>query len=69
MCRPSVMKIHTDVSPDESSCPDFTFLVPAHPGSPGQSPGSRIMVVVVVVVVVSYKKFFGTLRILQGHSK
>ena len=20
--------------------PDFTFLVPAHPGSPGQSPGA-----------------------------
>ena len=30
----------------------FTFLVLAHPGSPGQSPESRKMVVVVVVVVV-----------------
>ena len=30
----------------------FTFLVPAHPGSPGQNPKSRKMVVVVVVVVV-----------------
>jgi len=29
----------------------FTFLVPAHPGSPGQNPESRETVVVVVVVV------------------
>ena len=28
----------------------FTFLVPAHTGSPGQSPESRKTVVVVVVV-------------------
>jgi len=28
----------------------FTFLVPAHPGSPGENPESRKMVVVVVVV-------------------
>jgi len=27
----------------------FTFLVPAHPGSPGQNPESRKTVVVVVV--------------------
>ena len=26
----------------------FTFLLPAHPGSPGQNPESRKMVVVVV---------------------
>jgi len=30
----------------------FTFLVPAHQGSPGQSPGGCKMVVVVVVAVV-----------------
>jgi len=30
----------------------FSFLVPAHPGSPRQSPGGHEMVVVVVVVVV-----------------
>jgi len=32
----------------------FTFLLPAHPGSPGQNPEgrSRKMVVLVVVVVV-----------------
>jgi len=30
----------------------FTFLVPAHPGSPGQNPESRKTIVVVVVVVV-----------------
>ena len=30
----------------------FTFLVPAHPGSPGQNPESCKMLVVVVVVVV-----------------
>ena len=29
-----------------------TFLVPAHPGSPGQNPESCEMVVVVIVVVV-----------------
>jgi len=29
----------------------FTLLVPAHPGSPGQSPGGRKTVVVEVVVV------------------
>jgi len=29
-----------------------TFLVPAHPGSPGQGPLNGIVVVVVVVVVV-----------------
>jgi len=29
----------------------FIFLVPAHPGSPGQNPEGRKMVVVVVVVV------------------
>jgi len=32
--------------------PGFTFLVPAHLGNPGQSPGDRETVVVVVVVVV-----------------
>jgi len=33
--------------------PDFTFLVPAHLGSPGQHPeGCKIIAVVVVVVVV-----------------
>jgi len=31
------------------SLPGFTFLVPAHPGSPRQSPGDRKMVLVVVV--------------------
>jgi len=30
----------------------FAFLVPAHPVSPGHSPGGREMVIVVVVVVV-----------------
>jgi len=30
----------------------FTFLVAAHPGSPGQNPESRKMVVVVVLVAV-----------------
>jgi len=30
----------------------FTFLMPAHPGSPGQNPEGRKMVVVLVVVVV-----------------
>jgi len=31
----------------------FTFLVLAHPGTPGQSPGSRKKVVVVVVTAVT----------------
>jgi len=31
----------------------FIFLVPAHPGSPGQNPESRKMVVVLVVVVTT----------------
>jgi len=31
----------------------FTFLVPAHPGSPGQNPESHKMAVVVVVVVIN----------------
>jgi len=38
----------------------FTFLVPAHPGSPGQSPGGHKMVVVVVVVVVTVTIFVPT---------
>jgi len=35
----------------------FTFLVPAHPGSPGHSSGGRKMVVVVVIVVISFQDF------------
>ena len=31
----------------------FTFLIPAHPGSPGHRPVGRKMVVVVVVVAVA----------------
>jgi len=30
----------------------FTFLIPAHPSSPGQNPESRKMVVIVVVVAI-----------------
>jgi len=33
--------------------PGFTFLVPAHPGSPGHSSGGHETVVVVVVVSIS----------------
>jgi len=40
------------VNPDWCYVPGFTFLVPAVPGSPGQSPGGHKMVVIVVVVVV-----------------
>jgi len=36
------------VNPDWFYFPGFTFLVPAHPGSPGHSPGGRKMVVVVM---------------------
>jgi len=43
------------VNPDWFYLPGFTFLMPAHPGSPGQNPESRKTVVVVVVVVVTYR--------------
>ena len=46
------------VNADWFYLPGFTFLVPAHPGSPGQSPGGHQMVVVVVVVVVIVKKIW-----------
>jgi len=36
------------VNPDWFYLPGFIFLVPAHPGSPGQNPESRKIVVVVV---------------------
>ena len=35
----------------------FTFLVPAHSGSPGQNPQSH-KTVVVVVVIVTVEEFF-----------
>jgi len=38
------------VNPDWFNLPSFTFLVPAHPGSPGHNPESRKMVVIVVIV-------------------
>jgi len=38
------------VNPDWFYLPGFTFLVPAHPGSPGQNPESRKTGVAVVVV-------------------
>jgi len=41
------------LNPDWFYLPGFTFLVLAHPGSPGQSPGGCKTVVVVVVVVVA----------------
>jgi len=45
------------VSCSSKSSIGFTFLVPAHPGSPGQSPGGcKTLVVVVVVVVVVWLK-------------
>jgi len=39
------------VNPDWFHLPGFTFLVLAHPGSPGHNPKSQKMVVVVAVVV------------------
>ena len=39
------------VNPDWFYLPGFTFLVPAHPGSHGQSPVGRKIVVVVVVTI------------------
>jgi len=36
------------VNPDLFYLPDFTFLVPVHPASPGKSPGSHKTVAVVV---------------------
>ena len=46
----------------------FTFLVPAHPGSPRQNPESRKTVVVVVVVVVVTSNDCTTVA-YQYHSK
>jgi len=39
----------------------LTFLVPAHPGSPRQSPGGRKMVVVVVAVMCLFILVFDRL--------
>ena len=39
------------VNPDWFYLPGFTFVVPAHPGSPRQSPGGHKTVVVVAVVM------------------
>ena len=53
------------VNPNWFYLPGFTFLVLAHPGSPGQNPESRKMVVVVVVVVVRcFKDQLATYRII-----
>jgi len=41
------------VKPDWSYFPGFIFLVPAHPGSQGHSPGDRKMVVAVAVAVTT----------------
>ena len=53
---PAVCHCHSlsvaPVNPHWFYLPGFTFLVLAHPGSPGHSPGDRKMVAVVVVVVV-----------------
>jgi len=46
---PLPLTISAPVNPDWFYLPGFTFLVLAHPGSPGQNPDSRKMVVVVVV--------------------
>jgi len=58
--------------------PGFTFLIPAHPGSSGHSPGGHKTVVVVVVVLllctvrisrvlIKLVSSFTFLVILQGH--
>jgi len=50
---PSWCHCHSlSLAPVNSDCFGFTFLVPAHPGIPRQSPGCRKMVVVVAVVVL-----------------
>ena len=41
------------VNPDWFCLPGFTFLVPVHPGGPGESPGGHKMVVVVVIVYIN----------------
>jgi len=43
------------VNPDWFYLPGFTFLVPAHPGSSGQSPLGRKMAVVVLKAGSEYK--------------
>jgi len=53
------------VNPDWFYLPGFTFLVPAHPGNPRQSPGGCKTVIVVVFVTaertVNKKKIIGYL--------
>ena len=44
--------------------PGYVFLVLAHPGSPGHSPGGHKTVVVVVVVVIKMKIRFLTTHFL-----
>jgi len=71
------------VNPDWFCLPSFTFLVPAHLGSPRQSLGGRKMIVVVVVLVVVVVRtrssagaeivrhancLFHSLHLLWGHS-
>jgi len=57
--RPSWCHCHSlslaPVNPDWLYTPGFTFLVPAHPSSPAQSPGGCKMVVVVVELWFKYQ--------------
>jgi len=46
------VRVPVPVNPDWFFIPGFTFLVPVHPGSPGQNPESHKTVVVVVAIVV-----------------
>jgi len=57
------------VNPDWFYLPGLTFLVPAHPGSPGHSPGGHKTVVVVVVVPISLSSRIGLLLFEAGHRK
>ena len=50
-----LMPLSLTVSCSNLDCfylPGFTFLVLAHPGSPGQNPRVVVVVVVVVIIVV-----------------
>jgi len=53
------------VNPDWFYPPGFTFLVPAHLGSPGQSQGGHKAVVVVAVVVIKHSQLCGHYRLCK----
>jgi len=56
------------VNPDWFYLPGFTFLVPAHPGSPGQSPGA-LKRLCVCVTSEDCPRYAGCYFTSRGHSQ